>query len=99
LADTPNGEIETLAVEPSRAWRMRTPRLAISPNGTGDLFAALFVAARVRGAETPEALGHAASAIFAVLERTAARGTEEMRIVESAEQLVHPKRRFEAVAL
>jgi len=99
LADTPNGEIETLAVEPSRAWRMRTPRLAISPNGTGDLFAALFVAARVRGAETPEARGHAASAIFAVLERTAARGTEEMRIVESAEQLVHPKRRFEAVAL
>lgn len=99
LADTPNGEIETLAVEPSRAWRVRTPRLAISPNGTGDLFAALFVAARVRGAETPEALGHAASAIFAVLERTAARGTEEMRIVESAEQLVHPKRRFEAVAL
>jgi len=99
LADMPNGEIEILAVEPSRAWRMRTPRLAISPNGTGDLFAALFVAARVRGAETPEALGHAASAIFAVLERTAARGTEEMRIVESAEQLVHPKRRFEAVAL
>lgn len=99
LADTPNGEIETLAVEPSRAWRVRTPRLAISPNGTGDLFAALFVAARVRGAETPEALGHAASAIFAVLERTAARGTEEMRIVESAEQLVHPKRRFEAAAL
>jgi pyridoxine kinase len=34
-----------------------------------------------------------------VLERTAARGTEEMRIVESAEQLVQPKRRFEAIAI
>lgn len=99
LVDTPNGEIETLAVEPSCAWRVRTPKLPISPSGTGDLFAALFVAARVRGADTPEALGHAASAIFTVLERTAARGTEEMRIVESAEQLVHPKRRFEAVAV
>jgi pyridoxine kinase len=33
------------------------------------------------------------------LERTAARGTTEMRIVESAEQLVHPKRRFEAEAI
>ena len=96
LADTPGGEIETLAVETSHAWRVRTPKLAISPNGTGDLFAALFVAARVRGAETPEALSHAASAIFAVLECTAARGTEEMRIVESAELLVHPKRKFEA---
>jgi pyridoxine kinase len=95
LADTPDGEIESLAVEASGSWRVRTPKLAISPNGTGDLFAALFVAARVRGADAPEALSHAASAIFAALERTAARGTEEMRIVESAELLVHPKRRFE----
>jgi pyridoxine kinase len=99
LADTPSGEIEMLAIDASRAWRVRTPRLPISPNGTGDLFAALFVSARVRGAETPEALSHAASSIFAVLELTAARGTEEMRIVESAELLVHPKRRFEAVAV
>ena len=96
LADTPEGEIETLAVERANAWRVRTPKLPISPNGTGDLFAALLVAARVRGADTPDALSHAASAIFAVLERTAASATEEMRIVESAEQLVHPKRKFDA---
>jgi pyridoxine kinase len=99
LADTPDGEIETLAIERSRAWRVRTPKLPISPSGTGDLFAALLVAARVRGSNTPDALGHAASAIFAVLERTAISGTEEMRIVESAEMLVHPKRRFDAVAV
>jgi pyridoxine kinase len=99
LADTPDGQIETLAIEPSLAWRVRTPRLPISPNGTGDLFASLFVSARVRGADTPGALGHAASAVFAVLERTTARGTEEMRIVESAEQLVHPKRRFDPVGV
>jgi pyridoxine kinase len=97
LADTPDGEIESLAVEASGSWRARTPKLPISPNGTGDLFAALFVAARVRGADTPEALSHAASAIFAVLERTAARGTEEMRIVESAQSLIHPERKFEAI--
>ncbi len=99
LSDTPAGEIETLAVERTKAWRVRTPKLPISPNGTGDLFAALFASARVSGSDTPEALSHAASAIFAVLERTAARGTEEMRIVESAGLLVHPKRRFDAVAV
>ena len=99
LADTPAGEIETLAIERSRAFRLRTPKLPISPNGTGDLFAALYVASRVRFKDTPEALNHAASAIFAVLERTAARGTEEMRIVESGELLVQPKRRFEAMAV
>ena len=99
LADTPEGEIESLAVERANAWRVRTPKLPINPNGTGDLFAALLVAARVGGSTTPDALSHAASAIFAVLERTAARGTEEMRIVESAAQLVHPERKFECIAI
>jgi pyridoxine kinase len=99
LSGTPDGQIETLAVERSQSWRVRTPRLPISPSGTGDLFAALFAAARVQGANTRGALGHAASAIFAVLERTAVSGTEEMRIVASAEQLVHPRRRFDAVAI
>jgi pyridoxine kinase len=106
LADTPDDEIETLAIEwfeersqaRSQAWRVRTPKLPISPSGTGDLFASLLLAARVGGSDTPDALGHAASAIFAVLERTAVRGTEEMRIVEAGEQLAHPKRRFDAVA-
>ena len=109
LADTPDGQIETLAVERSKegfkegfkelskAWRVRTPKLPISPSGTGDLFASLLVSARVRGSDTPDVLGHAASAIFAVLERTAARGTEEMRIVETAALLAHPKRRFDAI--
>ena len=99
LADTPDGEIDTLAVERSRAFRVRTPRLPINPNGTGDLFAALYTAAHVLHKDTPEALAHAASGMFAVLERTAAAGTEEMRIVESADELVHPKRRFDAVAV
>jgi pyridoxine kinase len=103
LKDTPDDVIETLAVERSRedfkAWRVRTPKLPISPSGTGDLFASLLVSARISGSDTPDALGHAASAIFAVLERTAIRGTEEMRIIESAGLLVHPKRRFDAVAV
>ena len=103
LDDTPAGEIATVAIEKStegiRAWRAGTQRLPISPSGTGDLFAALFAAARVQGSDTPDALGHAVSAVFAVLERTAAAGTEEMRIVESGELLVRPVRRFEAVAI
>jgi pyridoxine kinase len=98
LAGTPSDEIETLAVDRARAFRVRTPRVPISPNGTGDLFAALFAAARVHGEDMPDALAHAVSAMFAVLERTAVRGTGELRIVESADALVSPKRRFEAVA-
>lgn len=96
LSDTPADEIETLAIARDGAWRVRTPRLPISPNGTGDLFAALLVAAMVRGDDPPAALSHAASAIFAVLECTAQAGTTEMRIVESAGAMVSPKKRFEA---
>jgi pyridoxine kinase len=111
LRDTPDDKIETVAIErfedgvkeslkeSFKAWRVRTPKLPISPSGTGDLFASLLVSARISGSNTPDALGHAASAIFAVLERTALSGTLEMRIVESAELLVHPKRRFDAVAI
>jgi pyridoxine kinase len=107
LRDTPDDEIETLAIErvedglkeSLKAWRVRTPKLPISPSGTGDLFASLLVSARISGSNTPDALGHAASAIFAVLERTALSGTLEMRIVESAELLIHPKRRFDAIAI
>ncbi|MHC2334954.1 pyridoxal kinase PdxY [Bradyrhizobium sp. USDA 4454] len=104
LAGTPHSEIETLAIERTQsgktcAWRVRTPRVPISPSGTGDLFAALFAAARVRGLATPEALSHAASGIHGVLQRTAQRGTEEMRIVESADVMLDPKPRFAAVAI
>jgi pyridoxine kinase len=104
FADALDSEIETLAVERAaeklNAWRVRTPRLPIiSPSGTGDLFAALYVAACVRGLKTSDALSHAASAAFAVLERTVARGTEEMRIVDSASELADPPRRFAAIAV
>jgi len=97
LADTPDGAIESLAIEGGSAWRVGTPKLPISPSGTGDLFASLLVSALVRGSDTPDALSHAASAIYAVLELTAARGGDEMRIVAAARSLVEPVRRFEAV--
>jgi pyridoxine kinase len=97
LADTPEDRIDTIAIEGSSIWRLGTPKLPIRPFGTGDLFSSLLVSSLVRGSDTRRALEEAVSATFAVLERTAAAGTEEMRIVESASLLSHPPRRFEAV--
>ena len=100
LADTPDGEIETLAIE-----RQHRPGACARRNCRSARTAPAICLPRCwcprafAASDTPDALSHAASAIFAVLERTAARGTEEMRIVESAEQLVHPKRRFGAIAI
>jgi pyridoxine kinase len=99
LADTPQDWLDTIAIEGSSAWRLGTPKLPIRPFGTGDLFAALFVASLFGGSDTKGALQEAVSAVFAVLERTEAAGTEEMRIVETASLLVQPVRRFEAVLI
>jgi pyridoxine kinase len=99
LADTPDDGVETIAIEASSAWRLGTPKLPIRPSGTGDLFASLFVASLHGGSDTRVALEEAVSAVFAVLERTEAAGTEEMRIVEAAASLALPVRRFEAMVV
>jgi pyridoxine kinase len=97
LADTPEDRIDTIAIEGSSAWRVSTPKLPIRPSGTGDLFSSLLVSSLIRGADTPGALVEAVSGTFAVLEYTAAAGTEEMRIVEAASLICNPPRRFEAI--
>jgi pyridoxine kinase len=97
LADRPADRIETIAIEGSAIWRLSTPRLPIRPFGTGDLFASLFVASLIGGSDTPGALAEAVSAVFSVLEQTAAAGAEEMKIVKAASLLSHPVRRFEAI--
>ena len=86
------------AVERSMAWRVRTPKLPISPNGTGDLFAALFASARVRDRYA----GGAGARRIRHLRRAGAhrsQGAGEMRVVESAAQLVNPQRKFECIAI
>ncbi len=97
--DSPADLIETIAVERASAWRVRTPKLPIRPSGTGDLFAALLVASLAREAAIQTALGEAVSATFAVLEQTAAAGTEEMQIIQAAPLLSHPHHRFEAIPI
>ena len=53
LSDTASDVVTTVAVEGVCAWRVTTPKLAVAPPGTGDLFAALFVASLIRGSTMP----------------------------------------------
>jgi pyridoxine kinase len=99
LADMPGDRVDTVAIEGSSVWRLSTPKLPIRPSGTGDLFSSLFVSSLVCGLGTQGALVEAVSAIFAVLERTVAAGTEEMRIVDCASSLSCPLCRFEAILI
>ncbi len=100
VADTPADAIDLLAAEAGGAWRLRTPRLAIAANGTGDTIAALFLLHRLRLADTfqatPLALAAAASATFGLLRRTAEAGSRELLTVAAQEEFVTPSRSFVA---
>ncbi len=100
-ADAPADRIEMLAVTRDAAWRITTPLIGfpIAPNGTGDAVAALFAAHWLESGDPAQALGKAASSIFAVLEQTAAMGERELQLVAAQERLVAPTRLFAAERL
>ena len=90
----PEGHLEVLAVSDEGAWAVTSPLLPITPNGCGDLTAALYLA-HLRSTGCPEtALVETTSAVFAVLETTLAAGTREIALVAAQDALVDPPRRF-----
>jgi len=99
--DAPTDQIEMVAVSPDAAWRIATPLIGfeIMPNGTGDAVAALFSAHWLAGGDVADALGKAASSIFAVLQATQEMGERELQLVAAQERLVAPPRRFTAERL
>jgi len=100
-ADAPADRIEMVAVAADAAWRIATPLIGfdIMPNGTGDAVSALFTAHWLESSDVGQALGHAASSIYAVLEATAAMGERELQLVAAQDRLVAPPRRFVAERL
>ena len=63
-------------------------------NGAGDLLAGLFLLHVLRLGDPAAALDQATSAVWGVLERTAASGQREPMIVQAQDELVAPSRRF-----
>ena len=94
VADTPPDTIELIAVEAGGAWRLRTPKLPLAANGTGDTIAALFLFHRLRLRSTPGALSAAASAIFGLLRRTLEAGSRELLTIAAQEEFVTPSQNF-----
>jgi len=90
-------EIAMLAVDPSGAFLVRTPRLPISVNGAGDVTAALFLAHLPAGVKT--ALAKVASSVHAILRRTAESGSREIQLIEAQHEIAHPACEFEVVQI
>ena len=99
LDDTPDDALDMIAVSDEGAWRTRTPRLAVSPPGAGDLTTAVFLANVLDGHPLPTSLARTTSSVFAVVEATAEAGEREMRIVQTQDRLAEPRMEFEAEKL
>jgi pyridoxine kinase len=93
--DRPTDTIEILAVTGDGAWSVRTPRLPIKANGSGDLTAALFTAHLHETGSPADALARTASSVYAVLAATLDSGESELRLVAAQEAIAHPECEFE----
>ena len=94
--DTPDDALDLVAVSDAGAWRTRTPRLTIAPNGAGDLTAAVFLANLLDGRDLATALARTTSSVFAVVRATAEAGDRELRIVQTQHAMADPALEFAA---
>lgn len=88
--------IDVVAVSDEGAWAVTTPLLPITPNGCGDVTAALYLAHLRTTGSPAQALMATTSSVFAVLERTLEAGTREIQLVAAQEEIASPPLRFEA---
>jgi pyridoxine kinase len=84
--------IPVLAVDGKGAWQASVPRLNVPVDGAGDLMAAVFTGATLRGEDLPGALAHALASTHGVLRHTAEMGVAEMALVAAREEIATPSR-------
>ena len=91
VADEP---LDVVAVSDAGAWVVTTPLLPISPNGCGDVTAALYLAHLTTTGSPALALERTTGSVFAVLEATLAAGTREIQLVAAQDALADPPSTF-----
>jgi pyridoxine kinase len=99
LDDTPAGALDILAGDEAGLWRLRTPNLPISVNGSGDLFAALFFHHWLETHDTPGTLSRTTSSVHAVVKATLDSGSRELSLIAAQDEFTNPSQLFEAKAV
>ncbi len=95
LAEEDADSIDVVAVSDAGAWAVTTPLLPISPNGCGDVTAALYLAHLHTTGSPAAALGRTTASVYAVLEATLAAGTREIQLIAAQESIAAPPPTFE----
>lgn len=87
--------LDLVAVSDEGAWAVTTPLLPITPNGGGDVTAAVYLAHLLSTSSTPVALGRTANTLFAILDRTLRSGRRELELVASGDDIAAPPTTYE----
>ncbi|MCX6396585.1 MAG: pyridoxal kinase PdxY [Propionibacteriales bacterium] len=90
----PADQIAMIAVTDAGTWQVRTPRLPMKANGSGDVTAALFASHLGSSADPSGALARTASSVFDLLDATLTAGSRELLLVESQQAFAHPAEQF-----
>ncbi len=92
--DVPADDLEMLAVHGSEGWLVRTPRLPLKANGSGDVTTALFTAHLLESGSAREALERTASSVFDLLSITYDSGERELQLIAAQDAIAMPRRQF-----
>jgi pyridoxine kinase len=91
-----SGVIEAMAITAQAAFLVRVPRLKVTVHGTGDAFAALFLARWLEREDAGRALELACSGVHGVLRSTPSDGLTEMALIAAQDELAAPSQIFKA---
>jgi len=94
--DTAAGSLDVVAVSDAGAWAVTTPLLPITPNGCGDVTAALYLAHLATSGSPATAVERTTASVFAILEATIAAGTREIQLVAAQDAIAAPPATFTA---
>ena len=104
--DQPEDTLEMLVVDTHGRWLVRTPRLPVKRNGSGDVTCALFTGHYVEALSgtnpetaAKEALAKTASSVFDLIENTHNADAPELLLIESQEAYANPRLQFEVTAI
>jgi len=94
--DAPPDTLDVVAVSDAGAWAVTTPLLPITPNGGGDVTAALYLAHLRTTGSPAQALERTTASVFSLLESTLAAGTRELQVVAAQDAFAEPPPLFSA---
>lgn len=77
--------LETVVRKGAKQWRVTTAKLPARPTGTGDLFAAAYLQALLRGMDAGRALKQAVNIVYRLTERAIAAGRADIDPAEPLE--------------